>query len=429
MQLARVTIFLLFITLSIPSSGILKFDVSAGKMGTIRLAITAFPRNKFEQDVIGIIKHDLESTEIFKFVTNDAFLEKLEFTQTPTFRYWRRLNMSLIVLVKSSKISNTVHEVLVKIWDPYSGKKALERRYVTQKKGIRSIGHRISDSVYELLTCDTGYFNSKIVFISERGEWSRREKRLTIMDSDGHSKLFLTSGQYIVLTPSYDHHTQRVLFTSYKYTKPRVYLLDFSTGIKKFIGIYEGMSFSPRFSPCGTRAAISIAKDGSTSLHELHLRTGELKQLTKIRRKICTAPSYSPDGKKLVFSSDKDGISNLYTLDLKNNKIKKLSKGRGAYGSPTWSPRGDYIAFTKVYKGKFYIGILRSDGSGERLLTTSWLDESPTWSPNGKIIMFTRQEIKGGKIKLYIVDITGHNIREVETDEDASDPTWSSLLE
>ena len=34
---------------------------------------------------------------------------------------------------------------------------------------------------------------------------------------------------------------------------------------------------------------------------------------------------------------------------------------------------------------------MRTDGSNERLLTASFLDEGPTWSPNGRVIMFFRE--------------------------------------
>jgi Tol biopolymer transport system component len=54
-------------------------------------------------------------------------------------------------------------------------------------------------------------------------------------------------------------------------------------------------------------------------------------------------------------------------------------------------PRGDYIAFTKQNEGRFHIGVMRTDGSEERLLTASFLDEGPTWAPNGRVLMFTRE--------------------------------------
>ena len=71
---------------------------------------------------------------------------------------------------------------------------------------------------------------------------------------------------------------------------------------------------------------------------------------------------------------------------------------------------------------------MRTDGSEERLLTASFLDEGPTWAPNGRVIMFTRETSgEGGQSALYSVDISGRNLRQVATDGPASDPAWSPL--
>ncbi|NIR60721.1 MAG: Tol-Pal system protein TolB, partial [Gammaproteobacteria bacterium] len=67
---------------------------------------------------------------------------------------------------------------------------------------------------------------------------------------------------------------------------------------------------------------------------------------------------------------------------------ERISFGEGRYSTPVWSPRGDLIAFTKQLQGTFYIGVMRPDGAGERLLTGDFLVEGPTWSPNGRVIMF-----------------------------------------
>ena len=72
---------------------------------------------------------------------------------------------------------------------------------------------------------------------------------------------------------------------------------------------------------------------------------------------------------------------------------------------------------------------MRTDGSGEKLLTGSYLDEGPTWAPNGRVLMFTRETSGAdGAAALYSVDISGRNLRKVPTAGAASDPTWSPLL-
>ena len=94
-----------------------------------------------------------------------------------------------------------------------------------------------------------------------------------------------------------------------------------------------------------------------------------------------------------------------------------------------WSPRGDLIAFTKISGGRFHIGVMRVDGSGEKLLTGSYIDEGPTWAPNGRVIMFFREaQGSNGGAQLWTIDLTGYNETKVPTPAFASDPAWSPLL-
>ncbi|HEC90976.1 MAG TPA: Tol-Pal system protein TolB, partial [Alphaproteobacteria bacterium] len=148
---------------------------------------------------------------------------------------------------------------------------------------------------------------------------------------------------------------------------------------------------------------------------------------------IDTSPSYSPDGKYIVFNSDRGGTQQIYVMNADGRKVHRISYGKGRYATPVWSPRGDLIAFTKMSGGRFYIGVMRTDGSGERLLAEDFLVEAPTWAPNGRVLMFfrqgrTRKDGSGGHSRLYSIDLTGFNEREIVTPMDASDPAWSPLI-
>ena len=141
-----------------------------------------------------------------------------------------------------------------------------------------------------------------------------------------------------------------------------------------------------------------------------------------------TAPSFSPDGSQIVFESDRSGTQQLYIMPAGGGEPTRISFDEGArYSTPVWSPRGDLIAFTKQTGGEFHIGVMRADGSDERLLTSSYLDEGPTWAPNGRVLMFSR-ETPGGESRLYTVDITGRILQPVPYPLAASDPAWSPLL-
>ena len=190
------------------------------------------------------------------------------------------------------------------------------------------------------------------------------------------------------------------------------------------------MTYAPRFSPDGDKVIMSMARGGKSNIYAMDLRTRIISQMTDTPA-IDTSPCYSPDEKFIVFNSDRGGRKQLYVMGADGSGVKRISFGKGQYTTPVWSPRGDLIAFTKSRKGKFYIGVMRPDGSGERLLSGSFLDEGPTWAPNGRVSMFFRQEPSDkrgiGRTRLWSVDLTGYNKREVVTPIDASDPAWSPL--
>ena len=178
---------------------------------------------------------------------------------------------------------------------------------------------------------------------------------------------------------------------------------------------------------------MAFAERGNSDIRLMDLRTRKSIRLTT-HPAIDTSPSGSPDSRFVVFNSDRGGSPQIYVMNIDGTNVHRISFGRGRYATPVWSPRGDLIAFTKQLSGEFYIGVMRPDGSGERLLTKSFLDEAPTWSPNGRVLMFFRQQPsdskgRGGRTRLYSVDLTGYNLREVVTPGDASDPAWSSLLQ
>jgi len=186
------------------------------------------------------------------------------------------------------------------------------------------------------------------------------------------------------------------------------------------ITVHEGTSMAVSVSPDGKM----LAMDLQGSIYVLPVGGGEARRVTDIFND-ARQPQWSPDSKNIIFFGYRAGGYDLWEVGADGSNQHRVSFGAGRNGTPVWSPRGDLLAFTKQDGGRFDIGVMRVDGSGERLLTQSWLDEGPSWAPNGRVIIFNR-EAPGGeggnRSKLYSVDVTGFNLREVPTPTDASDP-------
>jgi TolB protein len=308
----------------------------------------------------------------------------------------------------------------------FAGTEIARAGFVTTAAGWRRAAHKCADLVYSRLTGETGYFDSRIVYVSETGVRTKRIKRLAIMDQDGAGHRFLTSGQNLVLTPRFAPGQQTITYMSFENNRPRVWLYTLGSGRQETAGTFAAMTFAPRFSPDGENLVFSMAVGGNTDIYRFNIAAKQTTRLTT-GPGIDTSPSYSPDGTKIVFESDRGGSQQVYVMNADGSGQSRISFGEGRSASPVWSPRGDYIAFTRIGGGRFGIGVMRPDGGGERLLTNGYQDEGASWSPNGRVILFSRSD-RSGRSALWSVDISGLNERRLATPLDASDPAWSPLL-
>ena len=382
--------------------------------------------------ISSVIEKNFKSTGLFNPLNKDAFVQKPDIAHLkPRFEDWRLITAQALVtgklLVKDGKL-----KVEFRLWDLAASQEMIALAFTTTPSNWRRVAHIISDKIYERLTGETGYFDTRIIYVSETGLKTERVKRLAIMDQDGANTKYLTLGNELVLTPRFNPTNQLVTYMSYFRNLPRVYLLDIETGIQEVVGNFPGMTFAPRFSPDGKKIIMSFAKDGNSDIYTMDLESRLVERITE-DSSIDTSPSFSPDGKYICFNSDRSGLQQIYTMKSDGTGAKRISFGNGIYGTPVWSPRGDLIAFTKMRSGKFYIGVMRSDGTGERLLTENYYQEAPSWSPNGRLLAFyretkTNKDGEGFSAKLWSIDITGYNERELKTETDASDPSWSSIL-
>lgn len=409
----------------------LKIDITQGQIDPVPIAINNFydENGRFSQlgeQIKLVIENDLKSSGIFRIINSTAFLENITSDQKPSFSGWRQIGS---IAFTSGKITRNQDKITVefRLWDSNAEAQIEGKSFTLTEKSYRRVAHKIADQIYQRLTGESGYFDTRVVFVSESGPLNHRIKKLAIMDSDSANYKELTSGKYLVLTPRFDTKSQKIIYMSYQDRIPGVYLLDLQSGNQELIGKFSGISFAPRFSPNGQKAIMSVASNGTTNIYELDLASKSKTKLTSGLGTIDTSPSYSPDGASIIFASDRGGKTQLYTMSSDGSNVKRVSFGDGTYSSPVWSPRGDFIAFSKLKGGQHYIGVMRPDGTGERLLTTSWMDEGPTWSPNGRVIMFSRQTKNAG-YSIYSVDITGGNEHKTSTPGDASDPAWSPLL-
>jgi TolB protein len=410
-----------------------KLLVPEGTVAALPIAIPAFAPGtpgdaQAGADVAGVITNNLRRSGLFAPIDPAAFIDRITNPDLPpNFQNWKQINAQALVAGRVTRQSDGRLKAEFRLWDIASGQQLTGQQYVTSPEYWRRIAHIISDQIYERLTGDKGYFDSRIVFIDESGAAERRVKRLALMDQDGANVRYLTKGADLVLTPRFSPSTQEITYMEFGQGDPRVYLFNIETGQREIVGNFPGMSFAPRFSPDGQRIIMSLQQGGNSNLFVMDLRSKSTTRLTDTPA-IDTSPSYSPDGARICFESDRGGKPQVYVMPAGGGQAQRISFGDGSYSTPVWSPRGDYIAFTKQGGGQFAIGIMKTDGSGERILTSGFHNEGPTFAPNGRVLMFFRDPGGAGGPSLFTVDISGRNEQRVPTPGYASDPAWSPLL-
>lgn len=420
-----------------PAKAELQIDVNGAMRDPLPLAFPemiqeGFWVGQYAGKIRSVVIADLERSGLFRIIPENSYIQELtSVDEQPNFVDWKAINAHALVQSAVKEVNPNTLRVEFRLWDVYAENQLKGQSFTTTKDNWRRVAHVIADAIYERLTGEKGYFDTRIVYVSETGPATKRVKRLAIMDQDGENHKFLTSGAAMALTPRFSPNLQKVTYMSYAGSMPKVYILDIETGRQELLGSFPGMTFAPRFSPDSSKVLLSYANNGRTNIYEMDLKRRTSKQLTS-GPAIDTSPSYSPDGSQIVFNSDRGGNQQLYVMNADGSDVHRISFGTGRYATPVWSPRGDYIAFTKMANGQFYIGVMYPDGSGERLLASGYLVEGPTWSPNGRVLMYFRQD-KGNSrsnapVKLYSIDLTGYNERMIVTPAEASDPAWSPLL-
>lgn len=384
-----------------------------------------------------IIRQDLSNCGLINCLAEKSYTQRLiSLSETPQYSVWKSIGAHFLSVTSLVRADNKFRADL-KTYDVIIGQICDHYIISSSITGIRSLGHAIADKIYFRVTGDKGYFNNKIVFVKELPNY---RKRICMMDIDGYNEIPLVSGTRIYLSPRLSPDGKTLVYFSYKrgYSRYRgagkdlkgeVFIMNIKEGKVRPLELPGNsyMSYAPRFSPDGDSLVFSLAESsGGSSIFRYDINTGNLQRLTRsVARSIDTSPCYSPDGKNIVFNSDRSSTQQIYIMNADGGNLRRISFGAGRYATPVWSPRGDFIAFARITEGEFYIGLMRADGSGERMIARGFMVENPAWVKNGRVLLYTKLDRRGGRYSINLVDVTGNYNRIVK--KDASDPDISSI--
>lgn len=380
-------------------------------------------------DLSGVIRADLRRSGYFEPLDPASFVETgLTLANAPNFPQWTSIGAQAVLYGSVTPRPDGRNDFGFRLYDPYRQCQLVAYQFTATPEQWRRVGHKIADLVYQRMTGEAGFFDSRVVFVSESGTQLNRLSRLAISDQDGYNPVYLTQGDEIIMSPRFSlHDPNEITYVALGKDYSRIYLFNLSTQRRESLGEFDGQVLAPRFSNDGTKLAFSIIRGGNTDVYVMDLASRQLRRLTTDPG-IDTSPSFSPDNSQIVFTSDRSGSARLYVMRADGSGQRPISRGGGLYTAPSWSPRGDLIAFTKQGGGRFSTGVMAPDGSGERTLSSSYFEEGPSWAPNGRYIMFARQS-PGGDTRLWTVDLSGRVVNQAGYNGRGTDPAWSPLLD
>ena len=220
-------IFLFNLFLLNKSYALIEVDITRGNLDPLPIAVSPLHVDiksenskdmkikELGNNISEIIEKNFRSTGLFNPLKKEAFVQKPDIAHLkPRFEDWRLIKAQALVtgklLIKDEKL-----KVEFRLWDLAASKEMTALAFTTTPSNWRRVAHIISDKIYERLTGEQGYFDTRIIYVAESGPKSQRIKKLAIMDQDGAKTKYLTLGNELVLTPRFNPTNQMVTYMSY----------------------------------------------------------------------------------------------------------------------------------------------------------------------------------------------------------------------
>jgi len=277
----------------------LRIEINQGVIEPMPIAAPQFVASgngaaEYAKQITSVVLSDLAGSGLFREIPASAHISGITNFDAPVqFADWKAINADALitgaVIVNGDNLT-----VQFRLFDVFAQSALGDGLQFQASKGSwRRMGHKVADAIYSRLTGETGYFDSRVVYISEQGPKNARKKQLAIMDYDGANNRFLTDDSDIVLAPRFSPNNKEIVYTSYKTGTPKVYLMNVDTLKQRLLDEQPGMTFAPRFSPDGASVVMSLTEQGNTDIYKVDLASGAKTRLTS-GTSIETAPSFSP---------------------------------------------------------------------------------------------------------------------------------------
>ena len=363
------------------------------------------------KDLREVVRQDLMLSRRFEVTDEDNAAEPVKGAT------WR-------LTAKASKNADKV-SVRVKLANAEGGRETVFERYYRQDASwMRAVAHRITDDIVKAATGRDGIARTRIAFANNR----TGHKEIWVMDYDGDAVKRLTDNRSISLLPRFSPDGRTLAYTSYKDGNPDLWLLDLETGRSKIFSNEQGLNIAGGFSPDGAKILMTLSRGKSPNLYLKDVAGSAAPERLTSHFGADSTPTFSPDARQAAFVSDRSGNPQIHILDIPTKKITRLTSLNWC-DAPAWSPTGEWIAFAGRMHNKDKMDIFLVDITGGQLRQLTHgegSNEDPAWSPDGRFLTFS--STRGKRSQIWVMDADGAAPRLMADVPGASmTPHWSPV--
>ncbi|MDT8406223.1 MAG: Tol-Pal system beta propeller repeat protein TolB [Methylococcales bacterium] len=419
------TLLLLFLALSCPSRAELTIQITGQRAQATPIAIVPFKNAEgLKLDPATVVRADLANSGYFNSLSVSHMLTQPHQAEDIDFRHWRVLNQDYLVIGQITPDS-TGHEVRFQLFNVHDGVKLAGYRLHAPNHQLRQAGHQISDLIFEHLTGQQGFFQSRIAYLSlETNAKGGKRYLINIADVDGGNARSVVASPQPLMSPAWSPKGNKLAYVSFERGKASIYVQELTTGKRERVSDAPGLNGAPAWSPDGQKLAMTLSKDGNPEVYVLNLANRQLQRLTE-NLAIDTEPAWSPDGQYLVFTSNRGGSPQLYKVAARGGRAQRLTFEGDYNAGASFSPDGRYLAMVHGNRGDYRIAALDLGNQTLTVLSAGNQDESPSFAPNSHAILYATQKQGNRHLAMVTVDGRSHPKQLNAVKGWVREPAWS----